>query len=421
MEEEVAEAPSNIILSDQLIDHLAFPESAMKLYKERLSEDFLVKDEELAKDVLKFVFKFIDEYGEAPTTEVVKDEFIKWPFAKPLCPTDYLVNRLRERHLRNRLQPALLEVSRMVAKDPQGAVAQGTSLFYDLGNKTQSRRNVLDVDDWDVFMAEYRQQLKDGMFNGVTFGWDAIDQILGGLRNGLHYVLGRPKRYKSWFLLKSAVEAYRIEQRNILFASLELPEDEMMKRFVCMMANVSWDRMYKGYLLPEDYRAIDKVKEELSSWEHTFTITHPPVVERNAPMLLQNAKEKNAEILYIDQMKYIDMAGSHRYDKRWEKVEYICEELKLASDALPIYVAAQFNREAANLTEMADLSKIGLSDAIGQHADTLMGLYQNKEMRSNKFVEFGVVDSRNTEHASFLLDVQLTENCDFEFVERKVE
>ena len=49
------------ILEDAILDHLATPEGAMAIYKERLDPKLLSPNEDKAYDVLTFVLAYIDE------------------------------------------------------------------------------------------------------------------------------------------------------------------------------------------------------------------------------------------------------------------------------------------------------------------------------------------------------------------------
>lgn len=418
---EATPIPSFIILDDQLIDHLCMPESSLVLFRERFSADLLLKDEQLAKDILQFVFDFIADHGDAPSSAVVRDKFPKFTFSAPECPIDYLIEKFRNRYKRNKIEPTLREMAKLSSSAPDEALNSGLSSLYDIAAKTQNRKYILDTDDWEMAMERYKNKIKEGRFNGVTLGYEQVDDLLGGLRPGtITYILARPKRYKSWALLKSAVEA-QWQGNNVYFSTMELSHDEMYGRYMCLVSNVSWNRYSHGVLMPEEHKQIAEGMTQMQEEGGKLTMVHPAYGERNAPMMLESAKRSEANIMYLDQMSYMEMAGHQRWDKDYEKVKYICHELKRASDTIPIYIAAQFNREAANLKEMGDLSQIGLSDAIGQTADLLLGHYQSKEMRQSHMLEFGVVDSRNTPLASYYINVQLTDNCNFEFIEEKVD
>ena len=410
-----------LILEDQLLDHLSVPASALVLYRERFSPDYLLKDEILGKEVLEWVFDFIVEHGMAPSTATVKDQFVKFEFHEPEAPVEYVIEKFRNRYKRNQLEPAMKRASKLTVKDPDAAVKQALSELHEIHQRTLNRKYRLDTQDWNQQMTLYKEKVKAGHFNGITLGYPEVDEILGGLRPGtITYMLARPKRYKSWSLMKSAVEA-QWQGHNVYFASLELTHEEMYRRYMAMVSNVSWLRLHKGQPLPEDFRKIEDAMEQMREEGGKMTLVHPEYGERSAAFLLEDAKREESEVMYIDQLSYMEMGGHNRYEKDHEKVKFIAHELKHAADTLPIFIAAQFNREGANLTEMADTAKIGLSDAVGQTADLLLGNHQTKEMRQSHILQFGVVDSRNTEVARWNIHVRLNKECQFELIERVEE
>jgi hypothetical protein len=65
------------------------------------------------------------------------------------------------------------------------------------------------------------------------------------------------------------------------------------------------------------------------------------------------------------------------------------------------------------MVEMADLSKIGLSDSIGQTADVILGLHQTEDMRKSNVLQLGIIESRSYRSAKWELVVELTQNSNF--------
>ena len=55
-----------------------------------------------------------------------------------------------------------------------------------------------------------------------------------------------------------------------------------------------------------------------------------------------------------------------------------------------------FGSRVSVFTEMG-LGQLGLTDRIGQASDIVFALFQNKEMRDNHMVQFGIVEARNSD------------------------
>jgi replicative DNA helicase len=362
------------------------------------------------------VLSYIDEHGHPPTASVLSTEFTV-EFADPECDVEWLVEKLRARHLKNKAQEAILKVSRNLGEDPEGAVDEALAALEAIRSQTVSHSVSVTHEDWHGNLAEYYEDLAKGKNSGVTFGFADIDEILGGLRpETLTYVVARPKRCKSWLLLKSAVEAF-FDGERVTFMSLELSHKEMYRRFMAMVSGVSWTRMHNGKLTREDRELLAEAEAQMNDCAGSFNL-HGPRGGVRVGEVVRQGREDEASVVYIDQLSWLRHHTPVKSGRKHEEVEHINYDLKTATSEFPIYIAAQFNREADSVAEMADLSKIGLSDSIGQIADMVMGLYRNKEMGANHLIEFGAVEARSFEPARFELKVDLGKNSNFKYLRR---
>jgi replicative DNA helicase len=191
-----------------------------------------------------------------------------------------------------------------------------------------------------------------------------------------------------------------------------MSREEMYERYMCMASGVSYTRLEHGLLTDKEQAAIAKRMEELSGFGQLH-IVQPTYGDRTVRKMCATARTLGADAVYIDQISFVESGRNVPLDLRHREVEYICEDLKAACSDFPIMVAAQFNREAASLGEMADLSKIGLSDAIGQKADLLMGIYASSEMMKSKLFQYGIIAARACEPKTWEIVSELSINTNF--------
>lgn len=406
-----------LIIDDELLDHLATQDGAMTIFKEHLDERVIPDELSSHRAVLRFTTDYINKYGQAPGQAVLTTEF-GIEFQEPQSDVKWLISQLKERYVYNQAKDAITSATReIIGDDPEAAVDGLIGNLTRLKGEIRSHSYTLSKEDWSGVFREYQDKVAAGMLKGRTFGFEEIDSVLGGLRPGtLTYVIGRPKRYKSWFLLKSAVEEF-LNGGNVDFWSLELGHTEMYGRFQCMVAGVSWNRYQKGILFPDEESRMREAGELIQDLDGRFRI-HAPRGGVTVPEIRQTSRENEAELVVIDQLSWLRHTERVRSDLRHREVEYINYDLKEATSDFPIYIAAQFNREADSVDEMADLSKIGLSDSIGQISDMVMGLYRNKEMAKNNLIEFGTIESRGFEQARFEIKVNLSTESNFELITR---
>lgn len=416
---EVYEEPQvkrKMSLQAQLVDFLAEPDSAQKLFNERFSTELLTDQEVIAKQVLDFQFDHIQKYDAPATVEVLATQFRNIKFTDPNCELGWLVDEFRTRYARKQAEQIIVNITRGIKSDPHEAIQTAYKGLATIKDKVRPQSIILRTGDYSFVFDERRKRLEamGGANVGVPFGFSEIDEHLGGLKKGeLVFVIGRPKRYKSWMLIKSAVEA-QAKGYKVAFFTLEMPKEEMFARYACMATSISWSRYQKGNLTPREWGIMEKRMEELK--EQLYMI-RPPRGQRTVDEMKVIARELGADIIYIDQLKFIEYSGKNgNVMARTERIDYICEELKDLADQFPIYVACQFNREAESMKEMADLSKIGLSDSIGQTADILLGLYQNKGMKQDNILQFGIIESRSYDGGLWELSVDLSTNSNFKVV-----
>jgi len=362
---------AGLVLEDQLLDHLATPEGCMAVWRERLDPEIIPEINEGVREALRFVIAYIDEYGQPPDVAVLSEETGYEDFETPIAPIEYVIDKLKERKVRQELKRAITKVKE-------------------------------------------RQLVKD---SGISFGYEAIDNALGGMRKGeLYFVVGRPGRYKSWQLIKSATESFQ-NGANVVIETLEMSAAEMQDRFLCMLAGVSWDQFQHGALPPKDEDILAEAHAWLADQSNKVFFHHPPLHERTVAHMRQFGIEVGADVLYVDQLSFIQ--ANRKSDQQWIEVGYKCQELKEAASEFPILCAAQFNREAAKAKSVKDLdlANIGLSDSVGQTADLVLGLYANKDMMNNRLLQYGIVKSRSFSERAWEIKVNLGIDSNFYLVD----
>lgn len=402
---------AGLVLEDELLDHLATPEGATAVWKERLSSEVIPESEQGIREAVDFVISYMDEYREPPAVQVLMDETGYDEFNTPVAPIDYVLGRLRDRYQRQQLKKVVSKIGRL-SGEPEEALRYGLGEFSRIKNQTAVIGGAISSDDFATTLDDYRKR-QEFQENGITLGYEEIDAHLGGLRLGeLTIILARPKRFKSWQLVKSAVGA-NLAGHDVCIGSFELSEAEMRNRVHCQIAGVSWYRFQHGLLTEPELDYLEQVARERMEWPHKIHIVRPKVGDRTVAHITSYAEDKGAEVLYIDQLSWFDGAKD---EGNWRIIGKIMEQLKDATQQYPIYMAAQYNREATAVEGIADLAKIGLSDYIGQTADTLLGIYASRDMLNNKIIHLGVVESRSFEPVSWEVKIELSENSNFKFL-----
>lgn len=394
-------------LEQEFLSHLADQQSVEFFLREGISSELLINP--LVKSAYHFVQHQFGESGKAPTEKVLVSEFPTISFATPETTPYYLVDKLRERYQRNAVGKVLTDVAEVAHHDPQLAMSKLRDKVFEIERNSLSQRHVWKPGDHKMFIHNIQQKIVAGMYKGVSIGFPEVDKYTGGVKAGnLAYILARMKRQKT-FLTCNAFIAQVFADEAPYFQTLENTEEEIMLRISCMLSGVSWDAAQKGQLMPTDWKKIDKAWDTFS--EHKFWIEMPTLDERTVNHFVMKADKVGAGPILISQFKYIKGTKDFYRNEHEEKAE-VAVDLKRAAirpdNERPIIVEAQFNRGGDSMEELEDFdgSKVGLTDMIPQAADTLYGIFQNKDMRANNTLEFGILEARNHGKAAWYIETQ---------------
>lgn len=393
-------------LEQEFLSHLADQTSVEFFLREGVSSELLINP--LVKGVYHFVQHQFAESGKVPTEKVLSMEFPAASFGVTETTPNYLVDKLRERYQRNSVNKVLTEVAEVANHDPSLAMNKLRDKVFEIERNSLSQRHVWKPGDHKMFIHNLQQKIVAGMYKGVSIGFPDIDKFTGGVKAGnLAYILARMKRQKT-FLSLNAFIAQVIADEAPYFQTLENTEEEIMLRISCMLSGVPWDAAQKGQLMSPDWKKIDKAWDDFS--QHKFWIEMPPLDERTVNHFVMKADKVGAGPLIISQFKYI--RGTKDFYRPNEEPAEVAVDLKRAAirpgNERPIIVEAQFNRGGDSMEELEDFdgSKVGLTDMIPQAADTLYGIFQNKDMRANNTLEFGILEARNHGKAAWYIETQ---------------
>ena len=199
----------------------------------------------------------------------------------------------------------------------------------------------------------------------------------GGLHPGRLYVLaGRPGWGKTAMALQWTMAACR-QGIPCAFASLEMPETDLILRLAAMLSGVFvMDRNYERWPLSNDERtALEDAQAEIRTWPlhlRCRTTTAQQLVGW-ASDLQQRAGVKVVVVDYIQ-----ILAGQPRQAafERIGEASRLCKQLAL--QGLAVIAAAQLNREAES-TERPTAATLSGADQIAMDADCVVVPWRPKE------------------------------------------
>lgn len=216
-----------------------------------------------------------------------------------------------------------------------------------------------------------------------------VNKHIGGLSNGdFMLIVGRLGTGKSTVTQHFAAYSWELEKR-VLYVSAETLDLDVFARIDAMI----------GKFNPLDLRGgktprLESILEGVSykAREAKGEIIVPKTRLLSPAQIGSFARTAQADILMVDGA-YLLMPSTGRFGSRWEQVSAVSNELKqIALDLkIPLIATAQIKRGASG-ADGYDPEDIALSDSLGQDADFVGAIYQNKTMPER--AEFQLIKNR---------------------------
>lgn len=392
-----------------LIQHLPLAESVGHLQAEQFTTDLI--EDDLAKTVFTWQMEHCREHGKPATGPVLEDQFPDIVLSEPQAAIGDLINRLRERYMRNTGREIVRGLAERVNDEPLAVAKEMLQGARKLADLTVKRGEVFGTGDFHRAMALYDKRALQG--RGPSLGFRELDDHFQGIR-GVTFLLAPPKTYKSWNTTNAVLSNILKDEDEFPYLySLELPAHESDMRLRCMASNLPWWRYLKSAITPEDRRAMQRSSEHLDD-RGKYRIEKPNVGERGVQRMVERALSAGATCIFFDQLQYIENRKGNSLGATNNTGDYfeVCNDLRNYSDEIPIFVVHQFNRSVMNATEMPEAQQAKGSSAIEEVATLELGLWANKEMRKNNIIELGTLASRDFAYASWRIGVELSHGCE---------
>ena len=209
--------------------------------------------------------------------------------------------------------------------------------------------------------------------------WREINDYIGGLRPGCLYVVGaRPGEGKTIMGLQIATQLAL--SGPVAFSSLEMSEDELLKRLIAMKAKVHMTPMGTHSLSAEDWEKIAIARSGI--------LALPLFVDDRSGVNITQIKAHARSAQRKGQLRgvvvdYIQLiTGGDPRQQRWEIVGEISRQLKILARELqcPVVALAQLNRESVGKQKRApQIADLRESGSIEQDADVIMLLQRQRD------------------------------------------
>lgn len=340
----------------------------------RQIDDRWFSEDELA--AYEFIDSHYRRYSRLPSLEALQENAIVLPEVQD--PVDYYLGRCENRAMYQVMQSHFTEYNDALRNvDMPTAVGVMRTMLSQATN-LQSVRDVTDVLlESELFMQAFQEDKFRAGLKGVTTGYAPVDEHTNGLQAGdVGILVGRPNMGKTFLLLHMVTSAW-LSGKSILFVSMEMTTQQIVKRLVAIMARINPAFIQRGKLSYHTERHMGDVVRGFGNLPPLHFVAGR--FRKTMDDIENYVMETTPDVIYIDGGYLVgDVRGNNRMAKH-EKLTNVMEDMKrVATDrARPLLSTVQFNREMRKgMKGGMDLGQIAGTDAIGQIATLVMGIQQ---------------------------------------------
>jgi len=217
--------------------------------------------------------------------------------------------------------------------------------------------------------------------NIVKTGFNGIDRKIRGFKPGdLVVIAGRPGMGKTTWALNIASNNI-FNGKNVLIFSLEMTNEQLIKKIISSESGISTDKMMSGELTKADWDNFQRSKEKLAECDLYIYDKSPITIETlvNKTKAIQAVKDIDLIVVDYLQLLMTSSKAPSTSDNRTASMTYISNLLKgLAKEiGCPVISLSQLNRGVESRPDKRPLlSDLRDSGSIEQDADMVIMLYR---------------------------------------------
>lgn len=335
--------------------------------------------------VWDYIRTFFLKYQTTPSIDIIKSEFPTWTVETAEVTFDWLCDKLQERNVFNTINSGMAKVANSQANNtPYKSLELLDELLQHLSEAARRSKDVSLTESIDERIANYIAVRDRHGLVGIPCYWSTLTEITGGMAPGQFWLIAaRLGVGKSFVELILGYYAHKLGYKVLIF-SREMSYREIFERIDAIYAGVPFYDLRKGQLssyLEEKY--FNKLNELRKSTSELWVISD----DDSGGISGIDAKiaHYHPDIVFIDGLYLVkdDSGGRGRV----EQLANVSRSTKILARKynIPIVASSQLNREATNEKTKGDnVSHIAWGDALGQDADVVIELFQNKAMRDIK-------------------------------------
>lgn len=293
-------------------------------------------------------------------------------------PLVFLIDELKEEYKTAKLRETLVtSVNHLEAekiKEAIDSLKEGI-VKLELTGRDDVREGFIDKTADERFGRYTDIKMNPDKYKGIHIGFPTFDSVTNGVRGGqLMVIIAAVKEGKSTMLLNVAHNVY-MNGHNVLYVSVEMPKEQVERRFDARATGLSYSKIRDGRLNPME----EQIYKQCLTNQKAKTNKFYTIDSHNCSTSYLRSKIKTFphkfDLVVLDYLTLIQ--PSVKGKDQWESIGKVTEEVRAIAREMniPIITAAQANRDGIKEAKYKyNIENIGLSHLISAHADTLLSL-----------------------------------------------
>lgn len=335
------------------------------------------------KNVFKFLQHHYTEYQEAPSLDIIKDNFRNYEPVVVVDTIDYFIDRVVESRRKSVIINTMLDASQALEskrddshEDALLKLQQGFSLLEQTGLGSTNDLEIRHAAK--TAMEEYLARKNSPGLLGLPTGFPTMDASTSGLQPGqLVVIVAPPKTGKSTLALQIALNCH-LNGHKPMFMSFEMSNNEQKTRYYAMKALISHKRLMTGTLTDEEESRYNTITKNITAMDSDFWFTDSSS-GLTVSAVASKIQGKNPDIVFIDgtYLMFDEVTGESNTPQAITQITRGLKRLALKINK-PIVISTQALSWKMKKGQVS-ADSIGYSSSFHQDADVIFGLQREDE------------------------------------------
>lgn len=357
--------------------HRLIYSAILSLYARREPADYITLCDELERD---------DNLENAEGASYITSLIGEVPTSGNL---DYYAQIVKKKAQHRQLIKAAGQIAQWAYSEDEDAILKAGQAVHMINQGNGMNRGTSLKDAVDRFMTKLNLlHANRGTITGVPTGFKTLDKILGGFQpSDLIVLAARPAVGKTSLALNVALRIIKDSTQqglNIMMFSLEMGEEQLVRRLMSMEATVDQTRLRNGQIEDEQWDRIIDAAQTLGTDRMWIDDTPAVTIQEMRARALRYQAERGLDFILVDYMQLMRgiSANGKTPENRTQEVSLLSRGLKELARELnvPVVALAQLSRAVEQRQDKTpQLSDLRESGTIEQDADVVMFIHQNPD------------------------------------------